>query len=241
MSDISIHEQLDQLRFFQTPGHECSYLQDREARMIFVDPSTRLNSKIYSQLALIGFRRSGLYLYKPRCQSCNECTPIRIPVNTFSMSRSQRRIWKKNRDLTSHMVDSRFRGEHYALYERYLKSRHPGGGMDDVTPEKYKSFLCCHWLSTRFIEFRLDQQLVGVAVTDLMADELSALYTFFDPDLGHRSLGTYAILWQTHAALDFNMKWVYLGYWIKDCNKMNYKTSFRPHEIYFNGRWQRRS
>ncbi len=136
------------------------------------------------------------------------------------------------------MKDSGFCEEHYALYERYLQSRHPDGGMDDTTPEKYESFLRCQWLDTRFIEFRLEGELVAVAVTDIMADGLSALYTFFDPDLEQRSLGTYAILYQVQAAKDFHMKWVYLGYWIDECNKMNYKTRFRPYEIYKNGQWQ---
>lgn len=237
MSDASIHERLDQLRFFQTPDHECNYLHDQVASTIFVDPAAPLNAKIYSQLALIGFRRSGRYLYKPRCPQCSACIPIRIPVDDFKPNRSQRRIMKKNADIKAEMMDSRFNDEHYALYEKYLKSRHPEGGMDDTTPEKYESFLCCQWLDTRFVEFRVDGQLLGVAVTDVMTEALSGLYTFFDPEMASRSLGTYAILWQIQAARDLQMKWVYLGYWINECGKMNYKTRFRPYEIYESGQW----
>ena len=238
MSDASITERLDALRFFQTPEHECNYLTEREASTVFVDPSAELNNIIYSQLALIGFRRSGRYLYRPRCKNCNACIPIRIPAAGFLPNRSQKRCLKKNADLDVHICDSEFREEHYQLYERYLQSRHENGGMDDTTPDKYRGFLTCDWMDTRFVEFRLNEELVAVAVTDFMHDSLSALYTYFHPDMNERSLGTYAILWQLQAAARFNKKWVYLGYWIDGSEKMSYKTRFNPHELFIDGKWQ---
>jgi arginine-tRNA-protein transferase len=238
MSDASISERLDALRFFQTPEHECNYLPDREASTVFVDPSAQLNTNIYAQLALIGFRRSGRYLYRPRCKSCNACVPIRISANDFKPNRAQRRVFNKNRDLTVTLCDNEFQQEHYDLYERYLQTRHVDGGMDDTTPDKYSGFLTCDWMDTRFVEFRLQNKLVGVAVTDFMRDGLSALYTFFDPDFNKRSLGTFAILWQIDAARQFNKHWVYLGYWIEESSKMAYKTRFRPYELFLNGHWQ---
>ena len=238
MSDASITERLDALRFFQTPEHECNYLNDREASTVFVDPSAELNGIIYSQLALIGFRRSGRYLYRPRCTNCNACVPIRIATATFRHNRSQNRCMKRNTDLSVHICDNEFQDEHYQLYEKYLQSRHEDGGMDDTTPDKYRGFLTCEWMDTRFVEFRLGGKLVAVAVTDFMQDSLSALYTFFDPELSERSLGTYAILWQIQAAARFNKDWVYLGYWIEGSGKMSYKTRFKPHELFIEGAWQ---
>ena len=238
MSDASINERLDALRFFQTPEHECNYLPDREASTVFVDPSAELNGIIYSQLALIGFRRSGRYLYRPRCKTCNACIPIRISTNDFKPNRSQRRVLSNNQDLTVTLCDKEFQDEHFELYTRYLRSRHPGGGMDETTPEKYKGFLTCEWLDTRFIEFRLQGKLICVAATDFMHDGISALYTFYDPEMDKRSLGTFAILWQIDAAKRFNKSWLYLGYWIEESTKMSYKTRFKPYELFINGQWQ---
>ncbi len=238
MSDASVTERLDQLRFFQTPEHECSYLPDREASTVFVDPSTVLSTWIYSRLAPIGFRRSGRYLYRPHCYDCHACIPIRLPVHDFQPNRCQRRIWKKNQDLTTRIMDNSFCDEHYRLYERYLKCRHPDGGMDNTTPEKYQSFLQCNWADTRFIEFRLKQKLLCVAVTDFLADGLSALYTFYDPDYEKRSPGTFAIMWQTEATKRLGMQRLYLGYWIEESAKMSYKIRFKPYEIFSNGVWQ---
>lgn len=239
MSDVSATEHPDQLKFFQTPEHKCSYLPDRDASTVFVDPSAVLGNRIYSRLALLGFRRSGRYLYRPCCRDCNACKPIRMPVHDFQPDRNQRRIWKKNQDLTIHIMDNTFRDEHYLLYERYLQNRHPGGGMDNPTPDKYRGFLQCNWMDIGFIEFRLKHKLLCIAVTDFLIDGLSAVYTFYDPDHQKRSLGAFAIMWQAQAARRFNMPWLYLGYWIKESTKMNYKTRFKPYEIFNNGLWQR--
>lgn len=238
MSDASISEPQHALRFFQTPEHECNYLPHCQASTVFVDPSAKLNDVIYAQLALIGFRRSGRYLYRPHCKMCNACIPIRLSVRNFKPNRSQQRVLRKNQDLIITPRDKKFDQEHYHLYERYLKVRHINGGMDDTTPDKYYGFLTCDWMDTHFLEIRLQGKLVGVAVTDFLQKSLSALYTFFDPDIEERSLGTFAILWQINAAKRFNKQWLYLGYWIKKCGKMAYKTRFRPYELFVDGRWQ---
>ena len=239
MSDSSVNEHLDQLKFYQTPEHECNYLSDQGASTVFVDPAANLDINIYSRLALIGFRRSGRYIYRPRCSCCSACIPIRLPVDEFKASRSQRRVWSKNTDLEVRILDNTFNQEHYGLYERYLHARHPDGGMDDTTPEKYQNFLSCEWMNTSFIEFRLQERLIAVAVTDVMQHGLSALYTFFDPDTAHRSPGVYAILWQLQYAKQKNLDWLYLGYWIEASQKMAYKTRYRPYEIFIDGKWQK--
>lgn len=239
MSDASINEHLNQLRFYQTPEHECNYLQERIASTVFVDPAAPLNREIYSQLARIGFRRSGRYLYRPHCRECSACIPIRLPVDDFQIKRSQRRVWKKNCDLDIKILDNKYKDEHYALYKKYLNSRHPDGGMDDATPAKYQNFLSCEWMNTRFVEFRLHDELLAVAVTDDMSHGLSALYTFFDPEYASRSLGVYAILWQIDQAKKNNKQWLYLGYWIEESPKMSYKTDYHPYETFIDGRWQR--
>ena len=237
MSDVSIHERLEKLRFFQTPQHECNYLPDRHASTLFADPNAVFDANLYSKLAVIGFRRSGRYLYRPRCQNCNECIPIRIACRDFKPNRSQRRNWKNNQDLDIAMTHNHFNEEHYALYAHYLKSRHPNGGMDNTSPEKYRSFLNCSWMDTCFVEFRLNHRLISVAVTDFLDNGISALYTFFDPRLSERGLGTFAILWQLNICRQLNKSWVYLGYWIEACTKMSYKTRFKPYETFFNGHW----
>ncbi|TNF92161.1 MAG: arginyltransferase [Gammaproteobacteria bacterium] len=239
MSGSSINEEIDRLTFYRTPEHECNYLPDRQASTIFVDPTAELNTAMYTDLARYGFRRSGRYLYKPHCTGCNACIPIRIPVKDFKENRNQRRVWKRNADIKTTIMDSTFRQEHYDLYERYLISRHPGGGMDETTPEKYQNFLSCQWLRSKYVEFRLDDRLIAVAVVDVMMNGLSAVYTFFDPDDHARSPGAYAILWQIKWAKQRGLNWVYLGYWIEESRKMNYKTQYRPYEILKGNRWQR--
>jgi arginine-tRNA-protein transferase len=239
MSGSSINEQIDRLTFYRTPEHECNYLPERQASTIFVDPTAELNNAMYTDLARYGFRRSGRYLYKPHCSGCNACIPIRIPVKDFTPNRSQKRVWKRNTDIKATVLDSSFRQEHYRLYESYLQSRHPGGGMDETTPDKYQNFLSCQWLPSKYVEFRDDDRLVAVAVIDVMMNGLSAVYTFFDPNEHARSPGTYAILWQIEWAKKRNLNWVYLGYWIEQTRKMRYKTQYRPYEILKDNRWQK--
>lgn len=228
---------LQRLAFYATPEHTCSYLENHIARTLFADPSVRLDNHLYSRLAEYGFRRSGTHIYRPSCPSCEACTPVRVPVADFAPNRAQRRTWKRNADLAITVVPAGYSDEHFALYRRYVSRRHAGGGMDSSDPERYLEFLLSAWSDTRFVEFRLARQLVAVAVIDVLETGLSAVYTFFDPDQRQRGLGTYAILWEIEHTRDAGLPWLYLGYWIRDCDKMSYKEQFQPLEQFRQGSW----
>lgn len=227
------------LGFYASPPHECSYLEDREAATLFVDPYAPMSKRIYSVLAEIGFRRSGPYVYRPRCPGCSACQSARIPAAEFQPNRSQRRTWNRNRDIEATVRDDSFREEHFELYRRYTSRRHTGGGMDVDSPEQYRNFLTSPWSDTAFVEFRAGGRLLGVSVTDGLDKGLSAVYTFFDPDEHKRGLGVFAILWQVEEARRIGLDWLYLGYWIKECPKMAYKANFYPLEVYIGGQWRR--
>ena len=230
---------LRHLRFFQTPDYECNYLPGRDAGTVFVDPAADLGGHLYSQLTLVGFRRSGRFLYRPRCRFCDACVPLRLPTRDFAPNRSQRRIWRANKDLVARIRGGAFNKEHFALYKRYQRLRHPGGGMDDSSPRQYLNFLRCGWANTRFVEFRLRGELLAVSVIDFLRHGLSAIYTFYDPRREKRGLGTFCILWQVETARRLGLRWVYLGYWIEGSVKMRYKNRFKPYEVLTDGMWRR--
>jgi arginyl-tRNA--protein-N-Asp/Glu arginylyltransferase len=226
------------VRLYASPPHPCAYLEEREAVTQFIDPAQPVNSHLYSQLVDVGFRRSGEYVYRPRCNACQACRPARIAIGAFQAARGQRRIWRRNRDLKVTPVPAGFREEHFALYRRYISTRHAGGDMDVTDPERYREFLLSSWADTWCYEFRLDSHLLAVAVVDRLTQGLSAVYTFFDPACAERSLGTFAVLWQIADAERHGLPWLYLGYWIEECPKMSYKSRFHPLEIYRDGLWQ---
>jgi leucyl-tRNA---protein transferase len=228
---------LRDLKVYTTYPHSCSYLEDKEATTLFVDPRTQVDSKLYSQLSLMGFRRSGSHIYRPHCSQCNACVPTRIVVDQFQPRRSQKRAWKHNQDLEVRAVESIATDEYFDLYRSYIESRHQDGDMYPPLRDQYESFLSDEWGVTQYHRIELKGQLLGIAVVDRLADGLSAIYTFFDPEQQHRSLGIYAILWQIEQARELGLPYVYLGYWIKQCQKMAYKIQFRPLELYVNGRW----
>jgi arginine-tRNA-protein transferase len=230
---------LAQLKFFATPPHTCSYLDDRRATTLFVDPAAEIDNAMYSALSALGFRRSGRHVYRPHCDGCTACIPVRIPAAHFAPRRRQRRILAKNDDLTVRIAPAELTDENYALYARYIIRRHADGDMFPPSPDQFRSFLLCEWSDTRFVEMRLGDRLVAVAVTDHVHDGLSAIYTFYDPDLPKRSLGMYGILWQISHAHATGRPYVYLGYWIKQCQKMSYKTDYRPLEMFVGERWVR--
>jgi arginine-tRNA-protein transferase len=228
---------LETLAFYASPPTPCSYLPGRDSVSIFADPTARLSSEIYTELARYGFRRSGQHVYRPACPACKACIPVRIPVADFAMTRSERRIWLRNAGVTVTEKPPIFDAAHFQLYRRYIGTRHAGGGMDDPDPLKFMDFLTSPWCDTRFCEFRDAGGLLAVAVIDRLRDAWSAVYTFFEPDLTSRSLGTYAILWEIEAARRAGRSYLYLGYWIEGCRKMAYKGRFRPLEHYQQGRW----
>lgn len=225
------------LAFYTTPPHECSYLP-REAITLFADPRARMDMVVYSTLVEVGFRRSGEYVYRPRCIACAACLPARIPAAAFQPNRSQRRTWARNADIAATVCGAAFRSDHFDLYRRYVKARHAGGGMDVDDPSQYITFLNSSWCDTRFVEFRVHGRLLAVAVVDLLLQGLSAVYTFYDPDEERRSLGVYAVLWLVEEARRRRLPGVYLGYYIRECAKMSYKANYRPLEVFRDGIWQ---
>jgi arginine-tRNA-protein transferase len=218
--------------------HDCSYLPGKEARNLFLDPMAQVTMGLYQQLIDRGFRRSGCYLYQPACPGCSSCLSLRIPVNAYQPSRSQRRNWRDNsRDIQISPTSSHYREEHYQLYKRYLTHRHPDGAMVCNSPGQYSQFLTCDWAKTQFIEFRKAGRLVAIAVSDLLPQGTSSVYTFYDPDLCRHGLGIFALMWQIQYTHSLGLDWVYPGFWIKECNKMSYKSQFRPFEIWTGQEW----
>lgn len=224
-----------------TPEHECSYLPDKHASTLFVNPQARKNNFLYSYLSSKGFRRSGEQLYMPYCTHCQACIPVRIRVMEFKPDRNQRRVLKKNSDLDISIEAVEFRDDEYELYCRYLENRHTGSAMCNPSPEDYLSFLDSSWSNTRFHRFTLNDRLIAVAVVDYLNDALSAVYTFFDPEYSARSPGKYAILHSVNIAGKLGLKWLYLGYWIEKCSKMNYKNRFQGIEYYYRQGWTSRA
>ncbi len=223
--------------FFLSTPHECSYLEDEVATTLLVDPRIQVAPEQYDSLVKRGFRRSGTLVYRPHCPNCQACVPVRIPVRAFKPNRAQRRTIKRNSDIIVSEHAPALDDEHFDLYRRYQSARHTGGSMDDPDPAKFEDFLVSTDMDTVFLDMRLDGKLACVAVIDKLVDGLSAIYTFFDPELSARGLGSFAILWEIEAARSNALDWLYLGYWIEECDKMSYKTTYKPIQGYLNGRW----
>ena len=234
---MKAEDSADTLAFYATPEHECSYLPSRRATTLFADPRFPKDIRLYSMLSRNGFRRSGEHIYRPHCAACRACIPVRVPVEQFAPRRSQRRAWNTNRDIYVNACEPRLRDDHFALYHRYIHTRHRGGGMDNPTTEQYIQFLSSPWSDTTFYEFRHRGRLMAVAVTDVLVDGLSAVYTYFDPDFPERSLGVYTVLWQIEQARTLGKQWLYLGYLIEASSKMAYKEQYHPQEHYLNNQW----
>ena len=235
---------LDKLKFYRTHEHDCSYLPDRQAMTLFADPEANLNNPLYSQLTHLGFRRSGEFIYRPHCQHCQACIPVRLQIDHFKPSRSQKRIIKKNRDLQVRIQTPRFEPAYFTLYQRYIAARHADGDMYPATEAQFQSFLLSRanqMAATQVAEFYLADQLVAMAFFDTIDDGLSAIYTFFEPDMAERSLGSFAILWQIEHCLSLDLPYLYLGFWIASCDKMKYKNQFQPLEYLIAQQWQTQS
>jgi arginine-tRNA-protein transferase len=204
-----------------------------------VTPNELVDDAVYSQLIRAGFRRSGLYTYRPQCDQCRACVPVRLVVEEFQPNRSQRRTWKRNQQLEAVLCEQTFDARHYNLYRRYQASRHTGGGMDQDSEDQYRQFLLQSGVSTLLVAFRDAVSLRMVSVVDVVEDGLSSVYTFFDPDMPQAGFGTYNILWQIELCRRMGLPYLYLGYWIAASDKMAYKANFQPLQGFVNGQWQR--
>jgi arginine-tRNA-protein transferase len=211
--------------------HACGYFPARTAQNLVLDPAAPNLPKLYALSLGRGFRRAGGHVYHPHCPRCHACEPCRIDVAAFTPDRSLRRCMAANSDLELAESEPGLSDERHDLYARYLRARHPGGGMDDASDEDFSHFLASPWSPTVFLEFRLAERLVAVAVTDVCETGLSAVYTFFEPELPQRGLGTYAILRQIELARARALPHLYLGYWIEDHPKMGYKARFRGLQV----------
>ncbi|HRH15411.1 MAG TPA: arginyltransferase [Azonexus sp.] len=226
------------LQFYATSAYPCSYLPDCEARSQVATPTHLIDTEVYSALVRRGFRRSGAFTYRPHCDGCNACVPVRLPVSQLKHSRAQRRALKDHSGLIAREMPLVFIDEHYALYTRYQNARHAGGGMDEDSHEQYAHFLLQSRVDTRLIEFSDGDALCMVSIIDILGDGLSSVYTFYDPDIASASFGTYNILWQAQQCDALGLPYLYLGYWIANSRKMAYKSRFRPIEGLIDGHWQ---
>lgn len=217
----------------------CGYLDDHWSQSVFIHPEVDLDSPIYSRLIEQGFRRSGDHVYRPHCNACQACIPTRLAVKDFQAHRQQKRCLKRNEQTRVVVKPAAFDPRHFALYQRYLSARHDQSpNSTPTTPDDYLHFLGSSWCETWFVEFLIAGQLAAVAVVDVLDHGLSAVYTFFDPIFSDYSPGVYAVLWQIERARQLELDYLYLGFWIKQCRKMRYKSQYQPLSGLIDGQWQ---
>ncbi|MBF4991267.1 arginyltransferase [Methylophilus sp. QUAN] len=232
---------LQKLQFYVTTAYPCGYLPKKLAQSLIATPQNLVDGPVYSGLIQQGFRRSGKFAYRPHCEHCNACISVRLPVNAFQITRSQQRAFKKHADLQVTIVEANYDAEHFELYQAYQQQRHHHGPdhIADLEDEaaQYQQFLCQSNVESIMVEFRdAYGALKMVSVIDIVADGLSAVYTFYDT-ADKASYGTYSILWQIAWAKQLGLPYLYLGYWIADSQKMAYKQQFQPQEKLVDGEW----
>ncbi len=229
---------LARIQFYATTEYPCGYIEGRQARSLVAAPAHLIDRSNYSELVRLGFRRSGLYTYRPHCDACQSCVPVRLCVADFGPSRSQRRAWNRHQQLDTSILTLDFSDEHFQLYSRYQKTRHPGGGMDNDDTEQYRNFLMQSHVDSALVEFRECSVLRMVSIVDKLDDGLSAVYAFYDSSVTGASYGVYNVLWLVEWCRELGLPYLYLGYWIAESRKMAYKADFQPMEGLLDGDWQ---
>jgi arginyl-tRNA--protein-N-Asp/Glu arginylyltransferase len=217
--------------------HDCPYISGEAATSLLLDPASPVSDQMFSVAIESGFRRSGKTVYRPHCAECQACKSVKIGVQNSRLNRSQKRTLKRNRDIHTQFVEPMFDEHHFQLYCRYQAWKHPGDSMDHGDRLKYEDSLIRSSVQSVFLEFHLEQKLVAISVVDVAAQGLSAVYTFFEPELAGRSLGRFAVLTLINKAREMGLNYVYLGYWINDCEKMSYKSEYRPLLMYDGSSW----
>jgi arginine-tRNA-protein transferase len=221
---------------YETDNGPCPYLENRRwVTHTFAVPT--VPAETYEEMIGAGWRRSGTFFYQNHCPGCKACQPIRVPVEEFEPSKSQRRVMRRNKDVTVSVVPNVFDREVFELYRRYQEERH---GKDETSGESgFRRFLCDSAVVTVQMHYRVDKRLIGVGWVDELTDALSSVYFIFDPDESRRSLGTFSVLEEIDRARELGMQWHHLGFYVKDSRKMSYKANFRPHELLIDGSWIR--
>ncbi len=226
-------------RFFYSAPAPCPYMPGRIERRIFADLTGPRAPQGYDMLSEAGFRRSLGFAYRPACPGCNACVAVRIPTSGFQEAAKWKRVRRTNADITATVRPAAATAEQFALFERYQQGRHGDGEMARMDFADYRTMVEVGVIDSMVVEFRdTDRKLVGACLADKLGIGMSAVYSFFDPDQDHRSLGSYMILWLIDECRRIGLPHVYLGYWIAECRKMAYKTRFRPIEALTRDGWQ---